>query len=219
MTADHATTRPDKTRKLILQTVIGAIAGASATLAALFALDGRIDIDDPSRMLALITGLVLMVIGLFVGFGLAAPKLGSQLLNVEDADELHEQRRPLSLAALILLFAGAGLMALAMAATGDEPGVLSPRSALILVAIAFAGTVIVAVMSRRSNDELMRSLSAQACVLTLYALLIVGTVWATLAHLGFVGWITPLGFLAGLTALQLLAGFVVVGRSGLMTPR
>jgi hypothetical protein len=207
-------------RKLVMQLVIGALTGAAVTFAVLSGLEGSgVDLGDSARMGALLTGLILAVIGLFVGLGIMAPKAGSRILNVEDADEIREQRTQLGLGSLVMLLGGLGLMALAVARVDGEPGLLSAQAALIFTAICFVTTAALAYMSRSGSDELMRSLSAEAAVLTVYALLVIAGVWATLAHLGYADWITPLGFLAGLTMIQLLAVFWVVGRRGLLKPR
>ena len=91
MTDLHAQPR-FKTRKLVIQLVAGMLTGMIVTYGALTFLDGRgFDVHDRSRMLALGLGLVFAIIGGIVAFGVAAPKAGSHLLNVEDAEELSEQ--------------------------------------------------------------------------------------------------------------------------------
>ena len=85
-----------KVRKLAMQMVAGAAVGASVTFGLLtFVGKSRFDLDDPSRVIALVTGLVFALTGLVVGLGVMAPKSGAHLLNVEDAEELREQRGPL----------------------------------------------------------------------------------------------------------------------------
>ena len=79
-----------KTRKLVLQVIVGAIAGGVITFFTLNAIEASgFDLDDPSRVLALAIGLVLALMGLFVGLGAAVPGPGSRLLNVEDEEELR----------------------------------------------------------------------------------------------------------------------------------
>ncbi len=209
-----------KARKLILQMVIGMLVGASVTFAALNGLERTsIDLDNPARIAGLATGLVFALIGLVVLLGLLAPKAGSHLLNVEDADELREQRGPLAYAALVMLLGGFGLIILALATVAGASGLLSPKAALIGAGLCFAGTGLLGFQSRSKNDELMRSLSAESCVLTVYWLLFIGALWGSLAHLGYADWISPLGFLAGLVIVQLITSFWVVGRRGLLKPR
>ena len=129
--------QPSKTRKLVLQLVTGALTGGLVTYGALTALgEGGFDIDNPERVVGLLTGLIFALVGAMVGLGLVAPRLGSQLLNVEDAEELREQSRPLRTGALAMLFGGLGLIALAIAAAAGEPGVLSIETGVVVAGLA-----------------------------------------------------------------------------------
>lgn len=213
-------TPPRKSRKVILQFVAGLVSGAVVSLGALTLLgDGHFDADDPSRVIALLTGLVLALIATLVAFGIAAPRQGAMLLNVEDAEELVEERKPLAQGALVMFSAAVGLLALALAAVGGSAGLLPPGVALAIAAASFVATGVLGHVSRGATDELMRELSAEAACVTLYAVLAVAAAWGSLAHLGYVPWITPLGLLAGLVGLQLLATFYVVGRRGMLASR
>lgn len=222
MNAETAATAraPSKTRKLILQFVIGALSGALITYGALKLLDGNgFDADDPSRMLALAVGLVFAIIGLFVALGVAMPRAGSHLLNVEDADELREQGRALRGGALIFILTGAGLLALALGGGPGEQGVLALSTSAWTAAVLFAAAVVVVVANRKGGDEMMRSLSREASTLSLYVISALAILWAILAHLGRAPDLDALGVLAGILAIQLLAVMVVVGRGGLLVPR
>jgi hypothetical protein len=207
-------------RKLVLQLVIGAGSGGLITYGALTLLDGRgFDADDPSRMLALAVGLVFAVIGLFVALGLAMPRAGTQLLNVEDADELRDLGKALRSGAALFLLAGAGLLALALGGADGEQRLLSLTASAWIAAACFIGVVAVAIASRKNSDEMMNALSREASSLSLYVISVLAILWAVLAHLGRAPALDAIGVLAGILGIQLLAVMVVVGRGGLLAPR
>ena len=210
---------PSKTRKLILQFIAGALSGALVTYGALELLDGTgFDARDPSRMMALAVGLVFAIIGLFVALGVAMPRAGTGLLNVEDADELQEQGRSLRAGSLLFVLGGAGLLALALGGEGDE-AVLSLSASAWTGGAFFLAAIAVAFVNRNNSDEMMRSLSREASTLSLYVISALAILWAILAHLGRAPELDALGVLAGIFAIQLVAVMVVVGRSGLLKPR
>ena len=131
--------------------------------------------------------------GMVVGFGVAMPGPGSHLLNVEDEAELREQRSPLWRSAVVVLLVGAMMLALSLAGAGDWSGLLSPDAAAIVVGSCILGTSLLSYFGRKDNDELMRSIAREGAAWGMYACLAIFTVWGSLAHLGYVAWITPLG--------------------------
>jgi len=222
MSADIANPPPasSKTRKLIFQLVTGALTGGLVTYGVLAALgDKGFDIDDPARAIALVTGLIFAIIGAVVGLGIAAPRIGSQLLNVEDADEIREQGKPLRQGALVMLSGGLGLVALAITAVDGQPGVLSVETGALLAGLCFAVAALLSYLNRNVSDELMRSLGREASALSMSIVTVIALIWGSLAYLGFAPWISPLGALAGIFAVQLLAVFAVSAKRGLLAPR
>jgi hypothetical protein len=209
-----------KTRKMLIQMVIGAIAGASVTYALLAVVEkSGFDMDDPVRLAGLAAGIVFALMGLIVGLGTLAPRSGAHLLNVEDADELREQRRPLTRGSLVMLLIGGGMLALALAGVGEGAGIVSREAAAIAVGVAFVGVAGLSIAGRGQYDELIQAVGTEAAAGGMYAVLTIFGLWAALAHLGYVDWIEPLGLLAALLAIQLGAAFWVTGRRGLLRPR
>ena len=209
-----------KTRKMLLQMGVGAIAGAGVTFG-LLTMIGKsgFDHDDPSRVVALITGLVFALTGLAVGLGVLAPRGGAHLLNVEDAEELREQRGPLWRGAVVMLLIGAIMLALALVRVEGSQGVLSPGVAAGIAAVSFAVVAVLSFAARHDHDELMRSVSREAMTVAMYAATVVLGVWGAAAHLGYAEWITPLGAVSTLLLLQLGAIIVVSAQRGLFRPR
>ena len=73
-----------KTKRLVLQSVVGAVFGAGTTFAALTLIEGKFPIlEDPQRLAAMAIGLVYLLMALLVAFGTMLTRPGSVLLNVQ----------------------------------------------------------------------------------------------------------------------------------------
>jgi cytochrome bd-type quinol oxidase subunit 2 len=195
----------------------GAVTGAAAVI--LFMEAGgkaRLDSDDPGVIVALIAGLSYAVMGLGVGLGAMASRQGAVFLNVEDAQELRDERANLVPSAIGCILLGLFLIVLALA-----PVERGPVSQLWTVAAGscLAGLLAVVIATRNRGDELMRQVSLEASTLTLYLAMTLLSVWGMLAHLALVPWLSPLSVIAGLMMLQLAMIFWVVGRKGMMKAR
>lgn len=207
-------------RKFVLQVLVGAVSGAAASFLALRFLDSSgFDLDNPSRASALGVGLVFLVMGAFVLIGVALPGAGSRLLNVEDAEELREQRGALWASAVVMMAMGGLMGALALAGGDDWAGMISRQAAVVVLAVVLVAATILSVTVSKGHDELMRSVAREGAAWGFYASLAIFVVWGGLAHLGYVAWITPLGMVSALMAIMLLAVFIVCGVRGLLMPR
>jgi hypothetical protein len=209
-----------KVRKMALQMVGGAVVGGVATFGLLsFVGKSRFDLDDPARLVALAVGLVFALIGLFVALGVLAPKPGAHLLNVENEEELREQRGQLGRAALVILLLGGAVLALALSRVGDSRGLFSAGLAAAIAAGCFVALAIFSFVGRNDHDELMKSVSREAMTWAMYGVTVVLGVWGAAAHLGFARWISPLGAINALLIVQLVAIFAVSAKRGLLRPR
>jgi hypothetical protein len=199
-----------KTRKLIVQLVSGAVAGALVTFFFLKIASSAADFDDPSRLAAVAAGIVYLLMGGIVAIGAMAPNAGAKFLNVEDAAEI---------AAVDCLLVGLFFIALAVTPGGDRPGALSHEVAAYVAAAAFAGLVAASLWMRGRIDEFNKQLATESSALAFHISVLLFGGWAALAHLGYAAWIAPLGLLAGFALVQLAAMFWVIGRRGLLMPR
>ena len=206
-------------KKLIVQTLSGAAFGAAGTFLFL-QYGGKVaDFEDPSRLAAAATGIIYVLMGLFVGIGALVPGAGAKFLNVEDADEILAERKSIGPGAIGALLIGLLLMALALTPGGGQPGALSPETALAIAAACLAGVLAVGWWVRGKVDEFNRQMGVESSAIAMNASLLLFGGWAALAHVGYVQWITPLGLLAGFALLELGAIFWVVGKRGMLTPR
>ena len=209
-----------KTRKMAMQMIIGALGGAGVTFLVLRVAEGSgFDLDDPSRAMALLIGLVFASMGLLVGLGAAMPGPGARLLNVEDEQELRELRAPLWHGAVVMVLIGVMMATLALAAGSDWPGIISRSAAAFIVAACVIGTALLTYLGRNDNDELMRSTAREGAAWGMYGCLTIFTVWGSLAHLGYAPWISPLGVVSALMAIQFVAIIAVCAKRGLLKPR
>lgn len=207
------------TQKLILQTLTGAAFGAAGTFLFLRFGGEVADFEDTSRLAAAATGIIYVLMGLFVGIGALVPGAGAKFLNVEDADEILAERKSIGPGAIGALLIGLMLMALALTPGGNQPGAISPDTALAIAAVCVAGLLAVGWWVRGKVDEFNCQLGIESSAIAMNATLLLFGGWAALAHVGYVQWITPLGLLAGLALLELAAIFWVVGKRGMLVPR
>jgi hypothetical protein len=202
----------------IVRMLSGMLVGAAGALLFLtLAGKSRIDLHDPGIALAVVVGLCYALMGLAVGVGALLPGAGARFLNVEDEEELREQRPSLAPSAIACVAIGLFLLVLSLAPS------LAASFGREAVAAAAIGALVIAVLitvaTRRRADELVRQISVESSALALHILLIGLGIWAALAHVGLVGWMSPLALVAGCALLHLLAIFFVSGRKGLLRPR
>ena len=152
--------------------VIGGVAGFVGAYGLLTMLDGSLVGGlEPSREIALMVALIYLLTGAGVLVGVIRPSLGGQFLDVEDADELREQRAMIG-------YSGAGMMALAGAlAVAALAGSGGPIPSLIAV-LAFTTLIGLACVTTayqvRHMDELMLDVSRRSTGAAFYLLFIIG---------------------------------------------
>lgn len=212
-----ARTNRAKIKKTVLSALGGGVVGMIGASGVMY-LIGTGGLGEPSvsQVIALLVALVYVLTGLIVLAGLISPEAGSRFLNVEDADELREQKGALAASGWAMLLLGA---LLAVIALGGPGGVLSPLAALIVAILLTGIAVYLSVRGMRLSDELTTAMSTEAAQLGYYLLFAVLGGWAMLAHLGFV---TPPAMLDVLTLFWVLvlgSTFWVAGRRGLLNPR
>jgi hypothetical protein len=214
MTASHTEMTMNKNRKMIFQLLSGGIVGG---LAGYFGL-GLLDADNMAADQLIVSGvgLIYLLMGVIVGFGLIAPKLGSGILNVEDADEIREQRRILTGSTICMVALGAALMALPMAGPGRA---ISPLAGFGGLLAALLLLIVISIRDWKHYDEMMMELSKDAGNLAFSGIGGMLMIWASAAWLELAAAPTPLGLVALVSGGFLLAIFVATARKGLLRPR
>lgn len=203
-----------KTRKLIVQLVSGGLVGGISSYAAMSLIDPKtMNVD---QVIVGGIGLIYLLMGMFVGFGLLSPKLGSKILNVEDVDEIHEQRRILTGSSIAMATVGAALAALALSAPGAA---VSPLASFGGIVVALVVSVAITARDWKYYDEMMWQLSRDSGNLAFCGIGTVLTLWGSAAAVGFATAPTPLALVALVAGGMLLAIFVSATRAGLMMPR
>ena len=213
----HPEAHPTKWKKTLFATALGGVGGFLGALTlSRFGFAGDLGTLGRSQEIAALVGLVYALTGLAIGIGLILPKAGATYLNVEDAEELTEQRGMLACSALAMLMLGVALIVAALA----EPGGIVPPGVVVAV-FATAGVLatVLGVLSHRRQDELMRSMGRESAALAFYLLALVGGVWALSGHLGYTAPPASLDWLTMTWGLMLLAAFIVIGRHGMMKMR
>ncbi|ALJ14928.1 hypothetical protein [Sphingopyxis macrogoltabida] len=206
-------------RKLALQSLFGALAGAGAMIAAMTLLEGELPVWQKSQIILVGVGMIYVLMGLFVGLGVLAPRLlGQRMLNVADAEEIVEERGNLGASALSCTAIGAALVLLAYATVeGANAPVTASTAYWILLALLVAGTAIMLPMWR-NFDELWRQLAVDASALAGNILMTMCFAWGGAAAAGLVAAPHPLDLVSAAFGIFLLATFIAVGRRGMMMP-
>lgn len=203
-------------RKLVLQLLSGAVVGAVAGFAIANFVPQLDRFVGAGAVALAAVGLVYVAMGLFVGLGLVFPGLGAKLLNVEDQDDLTDQRTILTGSAVGSTFLGAALMLVAVSGPqGLVPGVVAVSALGLAIVLLCAITI----LQWRHYDELMRGVSMEASAFMVGILFPAVSLWAVLAHIGHAAPIDPLGLIALLAGSMLLATFIAAGRRGLLMPK
>ena len=206
-----------KIGKLVIAIAIGGVIGF--LVAFVFMRTAELGIFgelDTSREIAALVGLLYMATAGFVGFGLVNPKLGARVLNVEDPEELQEQRKVLGWSVAGMVALGLALFVAALSApVGPIPVEAMIFGFVLLIGISwFAGH-----RQRRHVDELMRSVSMETMSTGFYFTVLFGGGWALLAHGELVAGPQPLDWLTMFAAIMLLATYWVCGKRGLLKQR
>lgn len=206
-----------KSTKTILSMLGGGLLGFCGASGLIYLIEaGHLGEPGLSQVVALLVALVYGLVGLIVIAGVASPRAGAKFLNVEDAEELIEQKPSLVASGWGMLLLG---LVLAIVALGGAGGVLDPQAALLLAAPLLLVGAFLSIRSLRHADELMRALSGEATRLSYYLLFVGMGGWAALAHLGFAPAPAMLDLLTAFWMLTLVATFRVAGRRGLLAPR
>lgn len=201
-------------RKLVIPALIGGVAGFAASFGLLRVVDSEaVGGLTTSNTLAALVGVLYLVIALGILIGTLNPKAGARFLNVEDADELREQKLVLVCSSVAMVLWGAALLALALAAP-DGP---VPQGVALVVGVGglLIGTIF-SVLVYRYCDELMLAINLEAGSFSYGLVFAVVGMWAMLAHLGFVAGPQPLDLLTLFYVLVLVASFIAVGRRGML---
>ena len=196
----------------------GFVVGAGGAILVLTLLGKeRLNFDDPAMVLAVVAGLSYGIMGLFVGFGALAPRAGAHFLNVEDEEEIREERRNLGPSAAASILVGIFLLLLAFSSTVSAA--IGTQGLALVAGALVAALVLITVAMKGTTDELIRQISLESSALTLHISLVVLAGWALLHQIGYVGWVSPLGLVAGLAMLELAVIFGIAAKKGLMAPR
>lgn len=217
MTDNPTSSTPRWVRKLLIPALIGGVAGFAASAGMLQFIDSSaVGGLDLSATIAALVGVLYIVMGFGVAFGSATPQVGAKFLNVEDADELREQKKVLGLSGVAMLLWGAALAALALAA----PGGPVPQGVALAAGLAGLGIgTVLSIQVYRASDELMLAVNLEGGALSYWLVFVVVGGWAMLAHLGYIAGPAPLDLLSLFYVLVLVASFIAIGRRGMLTIR
>lgn len=208
---------PPKWRKHAVGVAVGMVAGMIGAFVTVRVIEGGAFGEFAgSQLAAALVGLIFLLTAFGVGAGLVSPRLGAQFLNVENAEELKEQRRMLALSAAGMI--AWGLILFVLAAAGPT-GALPALTALIILGALLVAVIALAAAQWRLMDELLHRTSSEGGNMAFYLTLLFGGGWAALAYLGFVTGPGHLDWITLISVATLVGTFIAAGRRGLLNPR
>lgn len=211
------TNRTQKWKKTLLSGLFGAVVGG-AVVTALMRLGGAdlARVMDGSRLALTATGVMYLLIAVMIGLGLAAPRTGAKVLNVDDAEELVDERPKLIRSILYMAVLGAALMLLGVARSPDfAAGLVAPGVALAAMALLFLLSL-VSFLWMKYYDELDRQMGLEGGAWAFFLSAGVLLPWAALDALGWNARLNALDVITVLSVSLLAGSFIAVGRRGMM---
>lgn len=206
-----------KWKKAMLSGLAGAAFGAgSVALMMWLAGDGLLEAMGPSRVILAGVGLIYLLVTMMIGFGLAAPRAGAKLLNVDDAEELVDDRPKLLGSALYMGLAGLTLILIALArAPGFAAGPIVPGIAVAALAILLIASIL-SFRWLRVYDEFDRQLGIEGGSWAFLIACAILLPWGTLDALGWAVPLSSIDVISVLAASLIGGSFAAVGARGMM---
>ena len=206
-----------KLKKIALPAAIGAVCGFIVAFGVTWFSDdiGETGLSASAEIATLVGALYLMV-SVFVGLGTLRPGTGAKLLNVEDADELREQRTLLLNSSYGMGLWGLALIVLALSGTTAP---IAPLAGLIVTVVLYVLGLYFTVRAYAHSDELMTAVNREAAVWSYGLAFAVLGGWSAVAHVEYIGGPGPLDVLSVFYAMVLIATFIAAGRRGMLNIR
>lgn len=203
--------------KVALSAGVGFLVGVAGVSAAAWLGGGDlIDSMGGSRVALAGIGLVYILIAAMTGFGVVAPQAGAKLLNVEDPEELVEERAKLGRSALYMMIAGITLVLIALArAPGFADGPVAPAVAMIAVGCLLLFSIFT-YRWMRLFDELDWQIGIEGgswAFMIAFAILLP---WSAIGTFGWSAAPTPIDMLTILASSLIGGSFIVAAKRGLM---
>ncbi len=209
--------QPIKWRKTALQFVLGGLAGGVASWTVdRYGWGEHLEDLGWSAIIGGSLGLIYVIAGTLLTIGSVSPKIGAVTFNVEDEQELHEERPLIATAGAASAMMGVALIILCLSGAGGLIG--QP----IALGFAVASTIIgvaASIYQFRYMDELMQDLTKETAVWSYYLVSTFGFGWAVLAHLNYLPAPTPLAWINLFYGAVLVAAVIANAKRGLLTPR
>lgn len=206
-----------KWKKAALSGLVGALfGGAGVSLMMWLAGGGLLDAMGPSRIILAGVGLIYLLVTIMIGLGLAAPRAGAKLLNVDDAEELVDDRPKLLGSALYMGLIGLTLILIALAqAPGFDLGPVAPGVALAALAVLLIASLL-SFRWFRIYDEFDRQLGVEGGSWAFLIACAVLLPWGALGALGRAAPMSAIDVMSVLAASLMGGSFVAIGKRGMM---
>lgn len=209
--------QPIKWRKIALQFVLGGVVGGVASWAVdRYGWGEHLEDLGWSAIIGGSLGLIYVIAGTLLTIGSVSPKIGAVTFNVEDEQELHEERPLIATAGVALAMMGVALIILCLSGAG---GLIGQSIALGFVAASTIIGVAASIYMFRHMDELMHDVTNETAAWSYHLVLVFGFGWAVLAHLNYLPAPTPLAWINLFYGVAMVAAVIANAKRGLLTPR
>lgn len=206
--------KPSRWYVLLACGLIGAAGGYIGTDLITGGANGQPLIDiGLSEGIALFLGGILLVCLVIVGIGFGIPKAGMAMSMFEDREQWEDERTMMLLSGLGGGAYAAVLIMLALAEPFQLYGSIPALAVIgaLLIVFVYTGWRLL-----HEYDELWQGVNSETCTFGLYVTMGVGGIWSILAHLGFVGALSPLDWISLMTASCIAGSIISAQRRGML---
>lgn len=160
---------------------------------------------------------IYFVIGLLVFIGIILPrKIGAVMLNVQDEEEIEDEKQNLWISSVILMAIGASQILLLMSLNNDF---ITPVIGFAAMTATYIISLIISFKQWDHYDELVKKVTFDSSYLCLSIISTILWFWCSAAWLNWVTGPTALSLLSMISGIYLLSMLIVATRLGLTETR
>lgn len=217
---ENVNLKTSKRKKMLIQSIIGFVCGILSYVAARYLVIGNFDIAidlSTDAFVFMAISVMYFMIGLSVFIGVMLPrKIGAVMLNVQDEEEIEDEKQNLWISSVILMAIGASQILLLMSLNNDY---ITPVIGFAAMTATYIISLIISFKQWDHYDELVKKVTFDSSYLCLSIICTILWFWCSAAWLNWMTGPTPLSLLSMISGIYLLSLFIVATRLGLTETR